>query len=136
MSRKLKLYSWNVNGIRAALKNGFQDFLLKEKPDILGLQEIKIGREAITEAKFDFPGYQEFWNPAERLGYSGTATLTRKAPEQSMNGLGQPEFDTEGRVQTLEFEDFYFVNTYFPMPIMSFLAWVIRKNLMLPGLNM
>lgn len=114
MSRKIKLCSWNVNGIRAAVKNGFNDFLEKEKPDIVGLQEIKIGREAITEAQFDFKKYQEFWNSADRPGYSGTATLTKLSPLQTLNGINLPEFDSEGRVQTLGFEDFYFVNTYFP----------------------
>lgn len=111
---KIKLCSWNVNGIRAAVKNGFADFLEEEKPDILGLQEIKIGHEAIREAEFDFKDYQEYWNSAERPGYSGTAILTKISPLQVINGLGQEEFDREGRVQTLEFEDFYFVNVYFP----------------------
>jgi exodeoxyribonuclease III len=110
----MKLISWNVNGIRAAVKNGFLDFLKKEKPDILGLQEIKISHVAREKCEFDFKEYEEYWNPAERPGYSGTAILRRDAPRgvcSVANGFGD---DKEGRVQTLEFDKFYFINTYFP----------------------
>jgi len=119
----MKLISWNVNGIRAAVKKGFADFLKKEKPDILGLQEIKISHAKREEAQFSTPGgpwdfkkYEEFWNPAERPGYSGTATLVRRNALQCVStmGIGILEFDNEGRVETLEFEKFYFVNAYFP----------------------
>ncbi len=109
-----RLASWNVNGIRAALKKGFADFLRDYQPDMLGLQEIKISDAARAQADFDFPNYQEFWYPAERSGYSGTAVLARTAPLKMEKGLGQIEFDCEGRVQALEFEHFVFVNTYFP----------------------
>lgn len=114
---KLKILSWNVNGLRAAVKNGFEAFLKKEKPDILGLQEIKITDKAREEHEFDFTGYKEYWNPAVRPGYSGTAILVRSDKLEARSykaGIGIEEFDKEGRVQTLEFEDFYFVNTYFP----------------------
>ncbi|MCX6712915.1 MAG: exodeoxyribonuclease III [Candidatus Vogelbacteria bacterium] len=114
---ELKLLSWNVNGIRAAVKNGFGNMLLTERPDILGLQEIKITDKAREEQEFDFTGYKEYWNPAVRPGYSGTAILIKNYKLKIINykaGMGIEEFDTEGRVQTLEFEDFYFVNTYFP----------------------
>jgi len=113
----LKLMSWNVNGIRAAVKNGFANMLLTERPDILGLQEIKISDSARGKEMFDFPGCEEYWFPAERPGYSGTAILIKNEKLKIKNytaGIGIPEFDTEGRVQTLELEDFYFVNAYFP----------------------
>ncbi len=125
----MKLISWNVNGIRAVIRKGFLDFLKKEKPDILALQEIKISDKAREKESqklgIDFPGYTEYWNSAERPGYSGTVVLIRKGegvrhpmgcrtPINAINGIGKKEFDREGRVQTLEFDKFYFVNTYFP----------------------
>jgi len=111
---ELKLMSWNVNGIRAAVKNGFANMLLTERPDILGLQEIKISHDSRSKETFDFPGFKEYWYPAKRAGYSGTAILTKKEPLSYKEGMGVEEFDEEGRVQTMEFEDFYFVNAYFP----------------------
>lgn len=110
MSQKLKLYSWNVNGIRACLKNGFAEWLKEEKPDIVGLQEIKINDEARAKETFDFAGYNEYWHSAKRPGYSGTAILSKIEPLSIERGT----WDDEGRVLTLEFEGFYFVNTYFP----------------------
>jgi len=114
----MKIYSWNVNGIRAVMKKGFIDFLNKAKPDILMLQEIKINDAARAVEQFDFKGYWEFWNPAERPGYSGTAILVNKKLKvknlKYKSGLGIDKFDREGRVQTLEFEKFYLINTYFP----------------------
>jgi len=132
----LTLATWNVNGIRAAVKNGFTDFLKKEKPDVLCLQEIKIDNMARTKMKFsaqgvnprpmglgprpasgwDFAGYTEYWNSAQRPGYAGTAILVSEKLKQPKvtSGLGIKEFDSEGRVQTAEFEKFYLVNTYFP----------------------
>ena len=134
----MKILSWNVNGIRAAIRKGFLDFLKKEKPDIICLQEIKISDTA-REKEFstrggpasgwDFPNYQEFWNSAERPGYSGTVILVKssKVPpadawhwragpkvKSHKNGFGIKEFDKEGRVQTMEFEKFYLINVYFP----------------------
>lgn len=110
----LTLISWNVNGIRAAVKNGFADFLKKSQADVLGLQEIKISDTARGKEEFDFANYDEYWHPAEKPGYSGTAFLSRLKPISVENGIGVPEFDREGRVQTMEFEKFYFVNAYFP----------------------
>jgi len=128
--------SWNVNGIRACLRNGFLDVLKKYQPDILALQEVKIAEKDRFDAKLDFPGYTEFWNSAERPGYAGTAILikdttiaflfSKRGPSGAnpqrenkkdiavINGLGLDKFDSEGRVQTIEFEKFYFVNAYFP----------------------
>lgn len=109
-----KLLSWNVNGIRAAVQKGFANFLKAEQPDVLGLQEIKIDDAARAKVEFDFAGYDEYWNPAKRSGYSGTATLAKIKPLLITNGLGEAKFDEEGRTQTFEFEKFYFVNNYFP----------------------
>ncbi len=110
MSTKLKIYSWNVNGIRAAVKNGFVEWLKEEKPDIVGLQEIKINDVARAKEEFDFAGYNEYWHHAKRPGYSGTAVLSKIEPISVSRG----DWDDEGRVITLEFEKFYFVNCYFP----------------------
>lgn len=116
--KKISLYSWNVNGIRAAVRNGFVDFLKKNKPDIIELQEVKIDNATRAKTTFDFADYDEHWNPAERPGYSGTATLVRSnltsKPLKVTTGIGEKKFDDEGRVQTLEFDKFYFVNAYFP----------------------
>ena len=108
--------SWNVNGIRAAVKNGFKKFLETEKPDILCLQEVKIHHLAREKEKFDFTNYTEYWNSATRPGYSGTAILvSEKLAQPSVkNGIGIEKFDLEGRVQTAEFENFYLINCYFP----------------------
>lgn len=110
MVKKLKIYSWNVNGIRAGVKNGFAEWLKEERPDIVGLQEIKINDEARAKETFDFVGYNEYWHSAKRPGYSGTAILSKIEPLSVERGT----WDDEGRVITLEFEKFYFVNTYFP----------------------
>ncbi len=102
------------------MKKGFFDFLQKEKPDILALQEIKICEKARAKEKFAFDGYEIFWNSAERPGYSGTAALVVSSKVKSckvhkvFSGIGIKKFDKEGRVQTLEFDKFYFVNAYFP----------------------
>ena len=112
----MKIISWNVNGIRAAIKKGFVNFLVKQKPDILCLQEIKINDAARAKEQFDFKDYQEFWHGAERPGYSGTAVLIKDSvpPSAVKNGLGEEIFDREGRAQTVELEKFYLVNAYFP----------------------
>ncbi len=114
----MKIISWNVNGIRAVLKKGFLDFLKKENPDILCLQEIKISEKDISLAQFDFPGYKEFWCPAKRPGYSGTAILVKESILSKINDnfsvLGLDKFDDEGRVQILETKNFYLINAYFP----------------------
>jgi exodeoxyribonuclease-3 len=117
----MKLISWNVNGVRAALKKGFTDFLKEEKPDILCLQEIKISETDIAKTAFDFPGYKEFWFPAKKPGYSGTAILVKEnllskelVKAEVKTGLGIDEFDNEGRAQIMEAPDFYLINAYFP----------------------
>lgn len=100
--------------MRAVVKNGFEHFLDAEKPDVIGLQEIKMSDKAREKQEFDFAGYLEYWYPAQRSGYSGTAILTKIKPISYQEGLGKEMFDIEGRVQTMEFEKFYFVNAYFP----------------------
>jgi len=122
MAQKLKIYSWNVNGIRAAVKNGFAEWLKEVKPDIVCLQEIKINDTAREKVEFDFAGYNEYWHSADRPGYSGTAILTKEEPGAISKGFNVPGEkedkkvlkDREGRVLTLEFEKFYLVNIYFP----------------------
>lgn len=112
----MKIISWNVNGIRAVVKNGFKKFLETEKPDVLCLQEVKISDSAREKHEFDFSGYSEYWHSAERPGYSGTAILVKEnLPQPSLkNGIGIEKFDSEGRIQTAEFERFYLINCYFP----------------------
>jgi exodeoxyribonuclease-3 len=113
----MKIISWNVNGIRAVAKKGFLDFIKEQKPDILCLQEIKISDIARAKTEFDFAGYEEYWNSAQRPGYSGTAILIKSGSRIFLdikNGFGAQKFDIEGRVQTLETKDFYLLNVYFP----------------------
>ncbi|MDP2944693.1 MAG: exodeoxyribonuclease III [bacterium] len=113
----MKIISWNVNGIRAVAKHGLADFLKSQKPDILCLQEIKISDATRLRTEFDFAGYTECWNSAERPGYSGTAILTReglKGIKGVKPGFGIEKFDKEGRLQTLESEKFFLLNIYFP----------------------
>ncbi|WP_448874162.1 exodeoxyribonuclease III [Desulfobulbus propionicus] len=110
----LRLVSWNVNGIRAVLKNGFADAVGQLNPDILALQEIKAHPEQISEDVRQLAGFQTFWFPAQKKGYSGTAVFSKQTPLQVSYGLEAPQFDQEGRVITLEFSDFYFLNIYSP----------------------
>jgi exodeoxyribonuclease-3 len=109
----MKLVSWNVNGLRAVLKKGFDAYLADEEADVFCFQEIKALPEQVGE--WEIPaGYSAFWNPAERKGYSGTLTLSRIEPESYSHGIGCDEGDAEGRAQTLEFKDFFLVNVYTP----------------------
>ena len=103
--------SWNVNGLRAAIRKGFEEKLQEMNPDIICLQEIKMQE---GQAEPDLPGYLEYYNYAERKGYSGTAIFTKEEPISHTVGIGIPEHDTEGRVITLEFPDYYFVGCYTP----------------------
>lgn len=107
----MKLLSWNVNGIRAAIKKGFLTFVEEEKPDIICLQETKANQEQVN---FELDGYHQFWNSAEKKGYSGTAIFTKIKPDNVLNGLNMEEHDKEGRVITAVFPDFYLVTTYVP----------------------
>lgn len=107
----IKLISWNVNGFRSILKKGFSEFLEKEKPEALCIQETKCSPKDVD---FKPNGYFCYWNAAERPGYSGTLTLARSEPLGVKNGIGVPGHDKEGRVITLEFNDYYLVNVYVP----------------------
>lgn len=109
-----RLVSWNVNGIRAASRNGFWDWLEQASPDILCLQETRIQAEQLTERMRQPPGYRSFWHHAERKGYSGVATFCRQAPKAIREGFGSPDFDIEGRVLVTEHSGFTLVNAYFP----------------------
>ncbi len=109
----IKLISWNVNGLRAAMKSGLPDFIRKESPDIMAMQEVKISQEQIP-AELWSGGYTAYINTAERKGYSGTLTLSKLNPAIPIRGIGNPEFDNEGRIMGLELENFYFLNVYFP----------------------
>lgn len=108
------LMSWNVNGIRAVQKKGFIDWVKKENPDILCLQETKAHPDQLDDELKNIPGYEVFFDSAEKKGYSGTATYTKIKPKQVSVGLGDPQFDTEGRVVRTEFDQFVLFNIYFP----------------------
>ncbi len=107
----MRLISWNVNGLRAVLKKGFTDIFYALNADVFCLQETKL---QLGQVELDLPGYEQYWNCAEKKGYSGTAVFTRVAPRSVAYGLGIPELDTEGRVLTLEFEAFFLVCVYTP----------------------
>ena len=109
----MKLISWNVNGVRAALGKGLAEFCAEESPDILCLQETKAHPEQVDMGWLD-DGYLQFWNSAEKKGYSGTAIFTKKKPISESYGFGQKKFDGEGRVITLEFRGYYVVTVYTP----------------------
>ena len=107
-----KFISWNVNGLRACAGKGtFYEFLQKEDPDALCLQETKLQEGQI---EMDLPGYHQYWNYAEKKGYSGTAVFVKEEPLSVSYGLGIPEHDHEGRVITLEYPDYYLITEYVP----------------------
>ena len=107
----IRYISWNVNGIRAALNKGFMDFFEATDFDILAVQETKC---QVGQVEIDTPGYFQYWNQAEKKGYSGTAVFTKTEPLNVRYGIGMPAHDNEGRVITLEFDNHYFVTCYTP----------------------
>ena len=107
----MKFISWNVNGLRACMGKGFMDFFNEIDADIFCLQETKLSEGQI---ELETPGYFQYWNYAEKKGYSGTAVFTKKEPISVTYGIGIEEHDHEGRVITAEFEDFYFIDVYVP----------------------
>ena len=107
----MKFVSWNVNGLRACVSKGFVDFFKDFDADFFCLQETKLQAGQID---LDLPGYQQFWNYAEKKGYSGTAIFTKHTPLSVRYGVGVEELDTEGRLITLEYEDFYLLTCYTP----------------------
>ena len=107
----MRFISWNVNGLRAVVKEGFEDIFWSLDADFVCLQETKLQEGQIN---LDLPGYESYWCYAEKKGYSGTAIFTRRTPLSVSYNLGIPEHDSEGRVLTLEYEDFYLVCVYTP----------------------
>jgi len=107
----MKFISWNVNGIRACKDKGFLDFFFKEDADIFCLQETKMQE---GQLELDLPGYFQYWNYAEKKGYSGTAIFTKHKPLNVTYGMGIEEHDHEGRIITLEYDNFFFVTCYTP----------------------
>ena len=107
----MKLISWNVNGIRACVQKGFLEFFQEADADIFCIQESKM---QAGQLDLELEGYHQYWNYAEKKGYSGTAVFTKKEPLSVQYGIGIEEHDKEGRVITLEFEEFYFVTVYTP----------------------
>lgn len=110
---QVKMISWNVNGIRAAIRNGLVDFVLSEDADIFAFQEIK-NHEFQMPMELSGKGYTLLSNPADRKGYSGTLILTKLKPLSHFTGFGEGEEETEGRILGMELEDFWFLNIYFP----------------------
>lgn len=107
----MRFVSWNVNGLRAVLKKGFEDIVCELDADIVALQETKLQE---GQATLDLPQYREYWSYAEKKGYSGTAIFCKEQPLQALHGLGFPHLDTEGRIVALEFPKFWFVDVYTP----------------------
>lgn len=107
----MKFISWNVNGIRACVQKGFEEFFKNADADIFCIQESKMQEGQLV---LELPGYYQYWNYAKRKGYSGTAIFTKIKPLSVSYGIGVPEHDQEGRVITLEFEEYYFVTVYTP----------------------
>ncbi|WP_047983052.1 exodeoxyribonuclease III [Ornithinibacillus californiensis] len=107
----MKLVSWNVNGLRACVRKGFLDYFNEIDADIFCVQETKLQQGQI---ELDLDGYHQYWNYAERKGYSGTAVFTKEKPISVSYGLGEEESQPEGRIITMEFEDFYLINVYTP----------------------
>jgi exodeoxyribonuclease-3 len=110
----MKLASWNVNGIRAAMDKGLRDYVETDLPDVLCLQETKASPQQVKLDWVDELGYHQVWNPAEKKGYSGTAIWSKSAPQKTRLGLGIEEHDGEGRVITATFDGFHLVNVYTP----------------------
>ncbi|MDR2043289.1 MAG: exodeoxyribonuclease III [Clostridium sp.] len=107
----MRLVSWNVNGLRAALQKGFLDFFHQADADIFCLQETKLQE---GQLELDLPGYHQYWSYAETRGYSGTALFTKELPLEVTYGIGKAEHDQEGRVITAQYPDFYLVGVYTP----------------------
>lgn len=107
----IKMISWNVNGLRACMQKGFMDFFTEEGADVFCLQETKL---QAGQLELELPGYYQYWNYADKKGYSGTALFTKKEPVKVTYGIGVEAHDHEGRVITAEFEDYYVVTVYVP----------------------
>lgn len=107
----MKFVSWNVNGLRAVQKKGFKEFFEKIDADIFAIQETKMQED---QKDFDFPNYYEYWNCADKKGYSGTLIYTKEKPLSVSYGIDDEKYNDEGRIITLEYQDYYFVTVYVP----------------------
>ena len=107
----MKFVTWNVNGLRAAMKKGFMDFFNDVNADIFAIQETKMQEE---QKEFDIENYFEYWNSADKKGYSGTLIYTKVKPLNVVYGIDGSKYNDEGRIIALEYETFYFVNVYVP----------------------
>jgi exodeoxyribonuclease-3 len=115
MTRRLKLVSWNVNGLNAAMQKGFVDAIGRLDADLVAVQETKLQEEKLTAQMRTIDDYRSYWSFCSvKKGYSGTAVYTRLAPLRVGRGIGRPEFDDEGRIVEMDFGDFVFFNVYFP----------------------
>ena len=110
----MKLISYNVNGIRSAINKGFVEWLKEENPDIIGLQEIKAQEKDIDVTIFKDLGYESYWYPAVKRGYSGVAIFSKIKPKSVKYGIGLNHYDDEGRIIQADFQDFSFISSYFP----------------------
>ncbi|ADQ15146.1 exodeoxyribonuclease III [Halanaerobium hydrogeniformans] len=110
----MRIYSWNVNGIRAVNRKGFLDWIEEEKPDVLALQEIRIQPEQLKDKLKNIDGYHSYFNYGEKAGYSGVAIYSKEEPLDVWKGFGIERFDYEGRVIAAEYPEFYLLNIYFP----------------------
>ncbi|PID28685.1 MAG: exodeoxyribonuclease III [Candidatus Cloacimonadota bacterium] len=110
----MKIISWNVNGLRAVIKKNFFEYIKDENPDIIGLQETKLGESQIPAEIEALADYHKYWSFAEKKGYSGTLLLTKKKPNSAVTSVGESWFDDEGRIIRADFDDFVLFNVYFP----------------------
>jgi exodeoxyribonuclease-3 len=112
--KKIRILSWNVNGIRAAYKKGFLDWINKEKPDIICIQETKAQQEQLPDELINIEGYHSYYSSALRKGYSGVAIYTKPEPKSIKKGFGIEKFDSEGRILIAEYPEFILFNIYYP----------------------
>ena len=110
----MKIISYNINGIRAAMRKGFIDWLKKENPDVICLQEIKAFDSQFDTTEFESLGYHCFWHSAQKKGYSGVAILCKKKPNKVVYGIGNEKIDSEGRVLKIEYKNLSIYSVYFP----------------------
>jgi len=110
----MKIYSWNINGLRAVMKKGFLEWIKEENPDILCIQETKLQEDKLEDNFTNIDGYHSYFSFAEKKGYSGVATYTKMKPLSIKHGIGIEKFDSEGRILETEFETFTLLNIYFP----------------------
>ncbi len=114
MKQRIRLVSWNVNGIRAVFKKGFEEWFNQERADVVALQETKIDQNSLTDQFTSLHGYESFWDHAEKKGYSGVSVYSRIKPISVSRGIGRQEFDREGRTLVIEYPEFTLLNVYFP----------------------